>query len=186
MVARAQAIEETRHQIIDAATALFGQRPFDLVSLADVARASDLALATVVRQFETKEQLFAATVTDASRVLDAQIAGMPANDPAASVRRGLDGYERFGDAIVRLLAQEDRVPLIREVIEHGRREHAKWVNRAFSDVLERLDTRARKRRFAQLMAATDVLFWKVLRRDLGLSRRETEQAITEIVERLCR
>jgi hypothetical protein len=31
-----------------------------------------------------------------------------------------------------------------------------------------------------------VLFWKGLRRDLGLSRRETEQAITEIVEGLCR
>jgi hypothetical protein len=35
------------------------------------------------------------------------------------------------------------------------------------------------------MATTDVLFWKVLRRDLRLSRRETEQAITEIVEDLC-
>ena len=186
MVARAQAIEETRRQIIDAATTLFGQRPFDLVSLADVARASDLALATVVRQFETKEQLFAAAVTDASQVLDAQLGSIPENDPAASVRRGIDGYERFGDAIVRLLAQEDRVPLIREVTEHGRSEHAKWVSRAFSGVLERLDIRARKLRFAQLMAATDVLFWKVLRRDLGLSRRDTEQAITEIVEGLCR
>jgi AcrR family transcriptional regulator len=186
MVARAQAIEQTRRQIIEAATTLFGQRPFDLVSLADVARASDLALATVVRQFETKEQLFAAAVADASQVLQAQIESMPESDPAAWVRQGLDGYERFGDAIVRLLAQEDRLPMIREVTENGRREHTKWFNRAFSGVLMRLDARRRKVRLAQLMAATDVLFWKVLRRDLGLSRRETEQAITEIVEGLCR
>jgi AcrR family transcriptional regulator len=186
MVARAQATEQTRRQIIEAATTLFGQRPFDLVSLADVARASDLALATVVRQFETKEQLFAAAVADASQVLEAQVDGMPENNPAAAVRRGLEGYERFGDAIVRLLAQEDRLPVVREVTEHGRREHARWVNRAFSGVLKGLDTRRRKVRLAQLMAATDVLFWKVLRRDLGLSRRETEQAIREIVDGLCR
>ena len=186
MVARAQGIEQTRRQIIEAATTLFGQRPFDLVSLADVARASDLALATVVRQFETKEQLFAAAVADASQVLEARVDRMPANDPAAAVRQGLDGYERFGDAIVRLLAQEDRLPVVREVTEDGRREHARWVNRAFSGVLTRLDTRRRKVRLAQLMAATDVLFWKVLRRDLGLSRRATEQAITEIVDGLCR
>ena len=121
MVARAQGIEQTRRQIIEAATKLFGERPFDLVSLADVARASDLALATVVRQFETKEQLFAAAVADASQVLEAQVDRMPENDPAAAVRQGLDGYERFGDAIVRLLAQEDRLPVVREVTEQGRR-----------------------------------------------------------------
>jgi hypothetical protein len=111
---------------------------------------------------------------------------MPHNDPAAAVRQGIEGYERFGDAIVRLLAQEDRLPVIREVTEHGRSEHSRWVNRAFSGVLKHLEPRRRRIRLAQLMAATDVLFWKVLRRDLGLSRRETEQAITEIVEGLCR
>jgi AcrR family transcriptional regulator len=186
MVARAQATEQTRRQIIEAAMTLFGQRPFDLVSLADVARASGLGLATVVRQFETKQHLFAAAVADARRVLEAQVDAMPENDPAAAVRQGIDGYERFGDAIVRILAQEDRLPMVRKVIEHGRNEHTRWVNLAFSGVLTRPHTRRRKVRLAQLMAATDVLFWKVLRRDLGLSRRETEQAVTEIVEGLCR
>jgi AcrR family transcriptional regulator len=186
MVARAQATEQTRRQIVDAAATLFGERPFDLVSLADVARASNLALATVVRQFESKEQLFAATVAAVSEVLDSQIDEMPENDPAGSVRLALDGYERFGDAIVRLIAQEDRLPAIREVTERGRRQHAKWIGRACSSVLAGLDARRRKVRFAQLMAATDVLFWKVLRRDLRLTRGETERAITEIVESLCK
>src|SRR4029450_5222094 len=39
MVARAQAIEQTRRQIIEAATTLFGHRPFDLVSLGGAAPA---------------------------------------------------------------------------------------------------------------------------------------------------
>jgi len=185
MVARAEAVEQTRRQILDAATVLFAERPFDLVSLADIARSSRIALATVVRQFQTKDQLFAAAIADASHVLESQIDEMPENDPAAAVRLGLDGYERFGDVIVRLLAQEDRLPAIRKATDHGRKEHARWIRRAFSTVLARLDARRRNVRYAQLIAATDVLFWKVLRRDLGLNRSETERAITEIVESLC-
>ena len=185
MAARAEAVEKTRSRIVEAATELFGERPFDLVSLADVARASGIGLATVVRQFETKEQLFAAAVASASQIIDAEIGRTPVNDPAAAVRSALEGYERFGDVIVRLLAQEERVPAIREVTNHGRTEHEQWVRRVFSRVLGECHGQDKKRRFAQLMAATDVVFWKLLRRDLGLSRRETERAMTEIVEALC-
>ena len=35
-----------------------------------------------------------------------------------------------------------------------------------------------------LYAATDVFSWKLLRRDLGLSRRATQQVITDMVEAL--
>jgi AcrR family transcriptional regulator len=186
MLARADAVEKRRRRVIEAAMDLFAQRPFDLVSLADVASASGIALATVVRHFETKEQLFADAVAAARQVLDPQTDTMPENDPAAWVQRGLEAYERFGDVIVRLIAQEDRVSAIREVTEHGRKQHAKGIKRAFSGVLGRLSGRRRKVRFAQLMAVTDVLLWKLLRRDLGLSRGETEQAMAEIIESLSR
>jgi AcrR family transcriptional regulator len=185
MVARAEATERTRRRIIEAATGLFGQRPFDLVALVDVARASDIGLATVVRHFETKEQLFAAAIETGRASLDAKLESTPVDDPRTAVRSAVEDYERFGDVIVRLLAQEDRVPAMRALMDHGRKGRARWVNHVFAGVLGRLSGRDRKRRFAQLRAATDVYVWKVLRRDLGLSRRQTEQAITEIVEALC-
>src|SRR5688572_11103984 len=115
MAARAEAVEKTRRRIIEAAMKLFGERPFDLVSLADVARTSGIGLATVVRQFETKEQLFAAAAASGSQIMEAEVQRTPVNDPAAAVRSALENYERFGDVIVRLLAQEERVPAIREV-----------------------------------------------------------------------
>lgn len=186
MVARAESADRARQRSLKAATKLFMQRPFDLVSLADVAREGGIALATVVRQFETKDRLFAEAVAAAQEMLEAQADSTPENDPARAVQSVLENYEHFGDVIVRLIAQEERVPAIRKVTEHGRNEHSRWVNRVFADVLRRLQGSAKKRRFAQLMAATDVLFWKLLRRDLGLGRSETESAMTEIVEALCR
>jgi AcrR family transcriptional regulator len=186
MVARAEAVELTRARIIEAAIELFGQRAYDLVSLADVARAGDLGLATVVRQFTSKEQLFAACVAAASKILDSGLDSTPENDPVAAVHTAVEGYEHFGDAIVRLSAQEDRVPAARAVLEHGTRVHLAWIDRVFAGTLSGLRGRARKVRAAQLKAATDVQFWKLLRRDLRLNRSETEVAMLEIVEALCR
>jgi AcrR family transcriptional regulator len=186
MVARAEAIGQTRQRVIDAALELFSQRPFDLVSLSDVARASGIGLATVVRQFGSKDQLFAVTIAQARSVLEGSVAEPPADDPAAAVRGAIAGYERFGDAIVRLVAQEDRVPAIRAITERGRREHERWVRQVFASALSPLRGKERKLRFAQLMAATDVQFWKLLRRDLRLSRSDAVRAITDVVEALCR
>lgn len=184
MEARARAVEKTRARIITAATRLFGERPFDLVSFAQVARASGIGIATVVRQFETKEQLFAAVAAAGKRTVDAETASTPAGDARAAVQSTMRNYERYGDAIVGLTMQEQRVPQIRALVRHGRAEHRAWVSRVFADVLARQRGRKRQVRFAQLMAATDVQMWKLLRRDLGLSSRETEQALLEIVEAL--
>jgi len=185
MQARAQAVEKTRGRIIAAATRLFGERPFDLVSFAQVARESGIGVATVIRQFETKEQLFAAAAAAGKTAIDSEAATTPPGEPPAAVRSTLHNYERYGDVIVGLLAQEQRVPMIREVIQHGKKVHEAWVTRVFASVLRRRRGRQRQVRLAQLMAATDVLMWKLLRRDHGLSRRETEHAMLEIVEALC-
>src|SRR5262245_22631259 len=103
MVARAESMDRARQRTLEAASKLFTQRPFDLVSLADVARASGIGLATVVRQFETKDRLFAEAVMAAQQVLEAQADQTPANDPAKAVESVLANYEQFGDVIVRLL-----------------------------------------------------------------------------------
>jgi AcrR family transcriptional regulator len=186
MVARADAVAQKRQQIIEAATELFGRRPYDLVSLADVARASGLGLATVVRQFTSKEQLFFACIAVVSKSLDTNLHSTAANDPVAAVRITVQGYERFGDVILRLIAQEGRVPALRAVIEHGTKIHLIWIDRVFARALSGLRGRARRVRVAQLKAATDVQFWKLLRRDLALSRSETEAAMVGIVAAICR
>jgi AcrR family transcriptional regulator len=55
---RAQKKAQTREQIRTAAQRLFGERGFDDVTIADVARAADVAVQTVFNHFPTKEELF--------------------------------------------------------------------------------------------------------------------------------
>jgi AcrR family transcriptional regulator len=50
--------EQTRQLIADAARRLFGEHGFDAVTVVDVARAADVAPATVFNYFPTKEDLF--------------------------------------------------------------------------------------------------------------------------------
>src|SRR3954449_12380239 len=50
--------ERTRRQIADTARELFAHRGFDAVTVAEVARAADVAEKTVFNYFATKEDLF--------------------------------------------------------------------------------------------------------------------------------
>jgi hypothetical protein len=58
------------------------------------------------------------------------------------------------------------------------------VERTFAPLFEGVHGPARKRRVAALVALTDVYTWKLLRRDLGLSRSETERTLAELIQNL--
>jgi hypothetical protein len=82
---------------------------------------------------------------------------------------------------LRLLAQEERVPAFRSITEAGRAFHYEWVERTFAPLLAKCAEEERRRLLAELIAVCDVYFWKLLRRDLSLSREETGLAIRETI-----
>jgi hypothetical protein len=106
------------------------------------------------------------------------------DDIPGAVTTLVDDYDESGDAIGRMLALEDRIAVLRPALERGRREHAEWVERVFATALVRLRGAERTRRIAELVAVTDVYTWKLLRRDRGLTRRQTILAVREMVEAL--
>jgi hypothetical protein len=83
--------------------------------------------------------------------------------------------------VLRLLAQEERVPAFRSVTDAGRALHYQWVERTFAPLLAERTGKARRRLLAELIVICDVYFWKLLRRDLGLSREQTDLAIRETI-----
>ena len=93
----------------------------------------------------------------------------------------LDDYERTGDSIMRLLAVEERVPVVQPHLALGRRGHEAWVEHVFADALKGLRGKAHSRRLAQLVVATDVYCWKLLRRDKELDRDQTITAMRELI-----
>lgn len=181
MVSRSQAAERTHQAIIQAAFALYSERDFDQVSLDDVAAQAGVAVRTLLRRFGSKEALLDAVAEAADAELEDRRQEVPPGDAAAAVRCVVTDYEGYGDAIMRLLSQEDRVAAFRRTAERGRRLHHEWVERAFAPQLARRTGAARRRLRAQLIAITDVYTWKLMRRDLGLGRSATVQALGEMV-----
>jgi|SRR5581483_2397004 len=184
MVARAQAAEQTRARLLDSAWRHFSEQPFDAVRLADVAAEADVSLPTLHNNFGTKDVLFAAAWSSRMGVEGARREGAATGDARASLRVLYDSYEQEGDAVLRMLAQEERIPAVKEQADSGRAWHRAWVGRTFEQALGPLGGAARERRLTELVVATDLLVWKLLRREMGLGRRAAEGIVLEMIAAL--
>ena len=160
---------------------LFTEKPYDDVSLEEVAERAGITKRTVQRRFQSKEQLFVVAMNRAVDEMQRQRASAPIGDVAGAVANVVEHYERWGANRLRLLSQEGRIAVISETVEGGRAYHWAWVERTFAHLLAELRGGARKRRIAALVALTDVYTWKLLRLDLGLSRSETQRTLVEMI-----
>ena len=83
---------QTRQLIADTAWRLFADRGFERVTVAEVAREAQVAVATVFNYFPTKEDLFFFRLEAFGADLVEAVAGRPAGEPAlAAFRRQLLG-----------------------------------------------------------------------------------------------
>jgi AcrR family transcriptional regulator len=184
MGARAEAAAATRQAIVDAYLAVIVDRDYDDITLDSVAERAGVTVQTVIRRFGSKEQLFATVAGEIATQEAAFRAEAVPGDVPGAVRSMVARYERIGDVVLRVLGQEDRFPALREVTDMGRKIHHGWVERAFSPFLEPMAPGARRRRRGQLVVLTDIFTWRLLRRDLAFGQRQTELAMTEMVNAL--
>ncbi len=184
MVARADAARATAERVLDVALELFTERPYEDVSVDEIAQRAEVTKRTVLRRFGSKETLFLAAMERGGREAMRARDEAPVGDVAGAVANVVAHYERWGPNRLRLLSQEDRIPVVAEDVQIGRRYHWSWVERTFAPLIDGLTAAARKRRIAALVALTDVYTWKILRRDLGLSQAETEWTLVELIDKL--
>jgi AcrR family transcriptional regulator len=184
MSARAKAAAATAERILDAAVDMFTDRPYEDVSLDLIAAEAGVAKRTLLRRFESKDALFGVAMQRAVGEMVEHRDAAPVGDVAGAVANVVGQYERWGTNRLRLLAQEDRIPVVAEWVQGGRTYHWDWVERVFAPQLRGQRGSARKRRVAALVVLTDVYTWKLLRRDLGLSRADTERTMIDLIEKL--
>jgi AcrR family transcriptional regulator len=181
MATRAEAMAATRERIVESAADAFSEAWYEDVTIRDVAAAAGVALQTVRNHFPTKDELF---VAGAERITE-RIASVRWNvspgDVDGALSTLLDDYDRSGDSIIRMLAVEERIPVMQPHLALGRRKHEEWVELAFAPLVVRLRGNARRRRIAQLVAITDVYTWKLLRRDRNFDRSQTIQTMREMI-----
>lgn len=181
MVARAEAAAATRERLLASAWRHFAERHFDDVRLAEVAADAGVSAQTLHAHFGIKDALFVAAWSWRMTPEGTRRDTAPVGDVRAAVRMLYDSYDLDGDAVLRLLAQEERIPAVREMGDAGRAWHRAWVERIFAPLLDGTSGAARERRLVALVVATDLLVWKLLRREMGLGRRTAERIVTEMV-----
>jgi AcrR family transcriptional regulator len=180
--ARAASTEENRTAILDAVDALFLPHPGAELLLDEVAEHAGTTVQTVLRHFGSKAGLLEAA---ARRGLEKAKTGrdqVPAGDlPAIAAYLGRH-YEASGAMVLRMLSVEDKVPQVATIAQHGRDMHRAWVERVLAPLVGSVAGRERRRRVAVLVAVTDVLTWKVLRLEQGLSQRDYQHSVLELLE----
>ncbi|MPV36890.1 TetR/AcrR family transcriptional regulator [Georgenia subflava] len=181
---RARSAAETAERILDAVVELFISTPYSLITLGRVARGAGVTVQTVIRRFGDKEGLVAAAAEREVAAVAVLRDQAPAGDLPGIVANLVEHYERTAPIALRLLSEEDASPTIGALARAGREYHRAWCLRVFGPYLSGQTGVDRDRRLAQLVAVCDVHTWKLLRRDAGLSRRQTTIALLELLEPL--
>ena len=144
-------------------------------------RASGVSHQTVLNHFASKAGVAIAVAEAVSAETMAIRDRAEPGDVSGAVTILVGEYERFGDANFRWAATAERLDVVSAALEVGRASHRAWLEMIFGVRLPRHPA-TRRRALHALHAATDVYAWKLLRRDLGLSRTETERTIVQLVE----
>ncbi len=183
-VAREQSRQRIREALLDAAEEELATGGWSKASLEALAAKAGVTKPTVLRHFGSKEGLIEAAIRRTSEIVRKERARAPIGDVPGAVRNLLDHYERWGNLVMRVLAEEHRVSLVRKATDRGRQVHYDWVDHTFAPQLQNLGERARRRRRAALIAVCDVHTWWLLSHDLGLGRSEISTILIDLIERL--
>jgi AcrR family transcriptional regulator len=184
MRARAEAAERRVERVLDAAIELWRERWYDEITLEDLVERSGVSASTILRRFGSKEGVLAAVIAADPLGVVTGRDRIAAGDVEGAVLELVEHYERVGDAVIRDLALEDRIPAIGQAVKSGRALHRAFCARVFSPWLPTRRGPAYDRRLAQFIVATDVYTWKLFRRDHGLSKDQMARAMRELLDRL--
>jgi AcrR family transcriptional regulator len=182
MTARAQATAATGERVLAAAWRHFATRPYEEVRLREIAAEAHVTAQTLHARFGSKEELFTAAYLWFGRQEVSDRPPAPAADPARAIAVLFERYEMQGEAILRMLSQEERIPAVRRMTDAGRAYHRHWAERTFAPLLHGLQGDGRKRRLIAITAVTDLLVWKLLRLDMKLGRGQAERVMVEMID----
>jgi AcrR family transcriptional regulator len=180
MGTRADAVAATKERIARAAQRLLLARSYEDITLADIAAGAQVSHQTVLNHFESKE----GAVLAALELLRFEIQGLRESvrrgDPAHAVEVLIEQYEQFGDLNIRWAMSAERLGRLAVLLDHAREGHRVWLEEVFGNHLSTAPA-ARRRGLNALHAASDVYTWKLLRRDLRLSRADTTRTMKALV-----
>ena len=180
--ARAASTEATRLAILNACDAVFLPDPGRSFALEEVAGIAGTTVQTVLRHFGSKSGLLAACAERGMAHTQVGRDQVPTGDLGAVAAYLSAHYEEVGDMVLGMLEFEAQGPDLASIAQRGREMHRAWVERVLAPLIHARPLADRPRRLAVLVAVTDLLTWKVLRKEQGLDPNEYQRSVHELLE----
>ncbi len=126
--------DERRAQLLALGLGVFASRPYDEVSMEDLARAAGISKGLVYHYFPTKRHFYVAVLREAARQLLAETEPDESAPPEERLRRGLSGYLAFVEKHARAYGALMRggVGADKQVAAVIEKTRAEFVERFFS------------------------------------------------------
>ena len=179
MVARAEGVTLTRNRIVQAALKLALEQAYEDITLVAIAAAAGVSHQTVLNHFESKEKVAAAAAEVLAQETAAARARAKPGDLRGAVSILVGEYERFGDANARWAVASERLGSLAPLLDAARASHQAWLEHICADRLPATPA-VRRDAIHALHVATDVYTWKLLRRDLRVSRESAERIMLDL------
>ena len=180
MTARAAKAEATKARIRACAMEVYLQEPIEDFTLEAVATRAGTTVQTVLRIFGSKDELVY-TALEEMAAGGVFLRPAPPGDIKAAIAAIFDIYESVGDLVMQRLNEERRRPALKPSLDQGRENHRDGVKTVFAPQLDRLHGAARAHLLTILVVLTDIYVWKLLRRDMALSRAAAEAIVRQMI-----
>lgn len=177
---RAAAAAETGRRITSAFLARLSEQWYDEITLDQIAEDAGVTVQTIVRRFGGKAGLLASAIEEMKGAAKKRRAATP-GDLEQIVRSLIDDYEAMGDTLIRLLALEERHPILHEHLTLARGWHRQWLSEVLAGAFMHLRPLDRNSAIDAIVVATDVYAWKLLRRDLGRSVMAVRRTLESLI-----
>ena len=135
MSARAEAAAATGERLLAAAWRHFATRPYEDVLLREIATEAGVTAQTLHTRFGSKDELLTAAYAWFGRQEIARRPAVCTRDITAAIHLIFDRYEQHGQAILRMLSQEERIPAIQQMTDLGRAYHRHWAQITLAPLL---------------------------------------------------
>lgn len=182
MVKRAAATERTRLRIQDGLLRLLASRPYESITMADVAAAAGVSVRTVQRHYGSKDDLLVVCVGSFVRELENRLARLPVSP---TPRRAVEGFVRAVFGIYRrhnamasvAYRRAASVPRVEEAVRQGVDIRLAFIDRMVSRWPDAWRVDVRRVR-GILTAMTSYLTWTAFTQRGRVSGREAVSGVT--------
>ncbi len=176
--------ENTKVAIIKAFGTLWSRYSIKDITLEMVAKEAGVTTKTILRKFGSKSGLTNGSLSYLAAEIESERTLTTVGNIDDILKALLSNYEKMGEAAIRTINLESELEIARRIGAKGRALHRDWCIRVFAPYLPDELSVDYEVQLTSFIAATEIYLWKLMRKDLKLSKEKTFSIFKNLVEGL--